>query len=92
MIIINKEFLKMSKLLQIFKEHQNDLLKNNSHKQDFEVSHNNRFIKKEIIDMGDIVERIAIKNIELVEKNKELEQKVLNQGKVINSLSSEINI
>lgn len=42
--------------------------------------------------MNDLVERITIKNIELFKKNQELEDRVLNQGKVINTLGSEINV
>ena len=69
MIKINKVFLQMVEYLDIFTLNKHNFDKNNIHRRDFEVCHNNRFIKKEMIDMNDMVERIANQNIQLVKKN-----------------------
>lgn len=59
----------MVECLEIFTLYKNNFDKNNIHRRDFEVCHNNRFIKKEMIDINDMVERIANKNLQLVKKN-----------------------
>jgi|APSaa5957512535_1039671.scaffolds.fasta_scaffold175732_1 hypothetical protein len=77
MIKINQEFSKMVKLLDVFKTDRVIFDINRVGAEDKEVVHNHRFIKKEVSDMNELVERMANIIVEQNKKNKELESMVV---------------
>jgi len=67
----------MVKLLAVFKQERLNYRNNHFQVGDGEVVHNHRFIKKEISEMNDVVERMSKVILRQNKKEMQMENKIL---------------
>lgn len=91
LIAVNQKFISMVKALDAFQQDRLNFLKNQHEWDDKEVVYNHRFLKKEVSDMSEVVERMAKTIVKQNKTNWKLEQRVVDLSEEVVNLGYEID-